>query len=176
MDAYLTIVSKRDQRAYSFREIDQSTIDRILDAGRVTRSGMNRQRWCFDVLTNAADRERLSTATWTARNLTTAPLVIAISIWGGQMGAFDAGRASQNMMLAAWSLGISSCPNGFSDTPLAAQVLATIDDQTPFIALAFGYPQTPRDPARRTPQEWVDQANRKPGESVVNRGITQTGE
>ncbi len=169
MDAYLAIVSKRDHRTYAPQVIAQAAITMILDAGRVAGSGMNRQRWRFDVLTESAERTRLSAATWTAQNLTAAPLVIVLSIWGGEMGAFDAGRASQNMMLAAWSAGIASCPNGFSDTALAAEVLKTGEDQKPFIAIAFGYPLNPRDPERRPIDEWIERANRKPATSVVRR-------
>jgi nitroreductase len=169
VDAYLAIVSKRDHRTYGPQVIDQATITKILDAGRVAGSGMNRQRWRFDVLIDDDERQRLSVAVWTAQNLTSAPVVIVLSIWGGEMGAFDAGRASQNMMLAAWSVGIASCPNGFSDTAIAAEVLQTGEDQKPFIALAFGYPANPRDPERHSIETWIERANRKPASTVVRR-------
>jgi nitroreductase len=167
MDTYLAIASKRDHRTYSDQAIDQQLITKIIDAGRVSGSGMNRQRWRFDVVTDAKDRERLSAATWTAHNLTSAPLVIVLSIWGSEMGAFDAGRAAQNMMLAAWDLGIASCPNGFSDAIHAVNLLNTAGDQKPFIAISFGYPARPRDPARYSPEQWIERANRKPVASVV---------
>ena len=36
---------------------------------------------------------------------------------------FDAGRAAQNMMLAAWGDGIGSCPNGIANPEALAAVL-----------------------------------------------------
>jgi hypothetical protein len=33
--------------------------------------------------------------------------------------------------------------------------------------LTFGYPAKPRDPARRSAEEWVARANRKPFDEVV---------
>ena len=168
MDAYLAIVSKRDLRSYASTPVDASDIDAILDAGRIAGSGVNRQRWRFDVVTTPDVKSALSSAVWSPRNVATAPLAIAISITGGEMGAFDAGRAAQNMMLAAWNLGLSSCPNGVKDVDLATRLLG-IDGEAPFIILSIGFPVTSRDPSRRTADEWVSRANRVAVDEVVHR-------
>ena len=167
MDALLAIVSKRDWRSYGGQVIDEAATNRIIDAGRMAGSGLNRQRWRFDVVATQAERDRLAEATWTAQNLRTAPLVIAISIWGGQMGAFDAGRAAQNMMLAAWNEGIVSCPNGFSDAALAASLLGTSNEESPLLAISFAYPARPSNPETRSVEDWKRRANRKARSRVV---------
>ena len=43
MDTFLAIVSKRDQRQYADREIPEEVLERILQAGRLAGSAMNRQ-------------------------------------------------------------------------------------------------------------------------------------
>jgi hypothetical protein len=42
-----------------------------------------------------------------------------------------------------------------------------MEDETPVIALSFGYPAKPRDPNVRTAEEWSRRANRKPLDEVV---------
>ena len=39
------------------------------------------------------------------------------------------------------------------------------------IVLSFGYPARPRDPQRRSPEEWSARANRKPLDELVERAL-----
>ena len=169
MDTHLTIASKRDLRAYLPDPIPDDAVDAILDAGRVAGSGVNRQRWRFDVLTAAPERSALAACVYSPQNLLTAPLVVHIACWGGLMGAFDAGRAAQNMMLLAWSRGIASCPNGIGDPDAARRVLVLPEGQDPFIAISFGRPARPVDPAARTAEDWIARARRRPEDEVIHR-------
>ena len=82
---------------------------------------------------------------------------------------FDAGRAAQNMLLAAWSEGLASCPNGIEDADLARAALDLDEEERPVIVLTFGRPERPRDPERHTAAEWSARANRKPIDDVVRR-------
>jgi hypothetical protein len=50
-----------------------------------------------------------------------------------------------------------------------ARVLGLGGDERPVIVLTFGYPARARDPQRRSPEEWIAHANRKPFEDVVRR-------
>ncbi|MGH8245413.1 MAG: nitroreductase family protein, partial [Gammaproteobacteria bacterium] len=47
-------------------------------------------------------------------NVAEAPAAIVVAI-SSPRAAFDAGRTAQNMMLAAWTLGIGTCPNTPAD-------------------------------------------------------------
>ena len=82
---------------------------------------------------------------------------------------FDAGRAAQNMMLAAWNDRIGSCPNGMPDADAVAALLDLEDGERPITVLTFGYPVRTRDPERRTAIEWLERADRKPFDDVVQR-------
>ena len=158
MDTWLAIASKRDERRYASEPIPDDVVTRILDAGRLTGSSMNRQPWEFVVVSN---RDELAEAVYAPDNLRTAALAIAIVC----DRALDAGRVAQNMMLAAWNEGVVSCPNGIRDEEAAARVVGAL----PAIVLSFGHPATPRDPLQRTPEEWSARAKRKPLDEVARR-------
>jgi nitroreductase len=60
---------------------------------------------------------------------------------------WDSGRAAQNMVLAAWELGIGSVPATVYDHALAARLLGLPPDRRCDFLLSFGYPE---DPAKLT--------------------------
>lgn len=73
------------------------------------------------------------------------------------------------MMLVAWEDGVGSCPNGIANPDQVAQLLALDDEERAMILITFGYPGHPRAPERHSSAEWVDRANRKPFDEVVQR-------
>jgi nitroreductase len=160
VDARLAIASKRDVRQYADTPVPDDVVTRILDAGRVSGSSRNTQRWEFVVVEKAQDA--LADAVYAPQNVRGAQLVVAIV---GEAGSMDVGRCAQNMMLAAWNEGVVSCPNGIKDPDAAAHIcggeVKTI--------LSFGYPANPRDPESRTADEWSAKANRKPLDELVRR-------
>ncbi len=157
METYLAIASKRDVRAYAATPIPSDVRDRILDAGRLSGSSRNTQKWEFVVVSGAA-QERLADAVYAPENVHTATLVVAIV---GEAGGFDVGRCAQNMMLAAWAEGVGSCPNGVRDPDAAADVCGG-DVKA---ILSFGYPEKHR--GERSAEEWSARANRKPLDELV---------
>ena len=163
MDTLLAIASRREDRRYDDRPIPPEVERRILEAGRVAGSAANKQPWQFLVV----DPERLAETVYEPGNLLGAKLVVVILSTG--KGGFDIGRAAQNMMLAAWNEGVGSCPNGISDRSRVVDLLNLGDGDEPVIVLSFGYPARKRDPESRTPEEWIERANRKPFDEVVKR-------
>jgi nitroreductase len=164
VDGYLAIVSRREVRNYSDRPIEQDAKRRILEAGRVSGSSANKQQWRFIAVESEDKRNRLAELVYVKDNVLKAKLIVVIAMTGS---AFDAGRAAQNMMLAAQNEGIGSCPNGTTDREAVASMLGLHAGEEPTIILTFGYPAKELDPERRTPQEWIERANRKPFEEVV---------
>ena len=167
VDAFLAVASKREVRDYDDRPLPDAVVTRILEVGRVAGSSMNRQQRRFLVLEDADLREQLAEMVYVPSNVRGAALVVAIVVHGRGPTGFDAGRSAQNMMLAAWNEGIVSCPNGMPDAERAAAALGLAGDERPVLVLSFGYPATPRDPERRSAEEWSERANRRPlGELV----------
>jgi nitroreductase len=160
VDAYLAIASKRDTRGYSDAPLAGDVRQRILDAGRLAGSSRNTQRRQF-VVPSAEEQRRLAETVYAPANVRSAAFVVAIV---GAASGFDVGRCAENMMLAAWNDGVASCPNGVRDAEAAGEIcggeVKTI--------LSFGYPARPRDPQRRSADEWSARANRRPLDELVD--------
>jgi nitroreductase len=168
MDTYLAVASKRDWRRYADRPIPHDVVKRILDAGRLSGSGVNRQPWTFVVVEDAGRKEQLAGAVFAGENIRGAALVVAIATKEGG-SAMDVGRAAQNMMLVAWNEGVTSCPNGMPDAGAVGKLLGLEGGILPVIVLSFGYPKRPVDPESKGAEEWSGEANRKPLDEVVKR-------
>lgn len=167
MDAYLAVASKREVRSYAERPVDADVERRILEAGRVAGSSKNRQARRFVVLRDPELVERATACVYASDNVRGATLVVAIVVGGKGPTSFDAGRAAQNMMLAASNEGVGSCPNGIADAAGLQAVVGHADDEQVATVLTFGYPASPRDPERLSAEEWIARADRKPYAEVV---------
>ncbi len=141
MEAYKNILSKRDSRSYSSQEISDEVLQRILQAARMAGSSKNTQPWGFIVIRVDEQKASIATCGDFANHVPNAPLVIAVVLTPGGSG-FDAGRAAQNMMLAAWDEGITSCPVALHHRECAVEALGLPEDHTPAMLLAFGYPES----------------------------------
>lgn len=160
MDAWLAIASKRDVREYAPTPIPPEVETRILDAGRVSGSSRNTQKWNFVVVRER--QQELAGTVYAPQNVANAQLVIAIV---GDAFPFDVGRAAQNMMLAAWNEGVGSCPNGVADAEAAAEICGGVVK----MIVSFGYPAKPRDVDARSADEWSARAKRAPLDELVRR-------
>ena len=142
MEAYECIVSKRDTRAYLDKPIEEEKLRQILQAGRMAGSSKNTQPTRLVLLSDRKRREEVAACAKFAQHLPSAAVGIAICL--PETGSdFDAGRAAQNMMLAAWSLGIASCPCSMHDQGCVRKALGLPEDYHVVVVLALGYP----DPA-----------------------------
>lgn len=139
METYSTIISKRDTRQYTDRPISAESLRRILQAGRMAGSSKNSQPCRFIVVRDTEQKKELSTCGQFAAYIPTAPVVIVVALAPGGR-EFDAGRAAQNMMLAAWAEGITSCAVTLHDAACAQRVLGLPRGYTVPIAIPFGYP------------------------------------
>jgi nitroreductase len=168
VDAFLAVVSKREVREYALREIEPDVERRILQAGCVSGSSKNRQARRFVVVRDQGVREEVASCVYAGDNVRGAALVVAIVVGRKGPAAFDAGRAAQNMMLAASNDGVGSCPNGIADADRLRESLEHGEDEQVATVLTFGYPQKPRrDPQSLSAEEWVRRADRKPYEEIV---------
>jgi len=168
MDAYLAVVSKREVRSYADREIEPEAERRILEAGRLAGSSKNRQARRFLIVRDGGVREEVASCVYAGDNVRGAALVVAIVVGSKGPTAFDAGRAAQNMMLAASNDGIGSCPNGVAEADRLRESLDHGEDEQVATVLTFGYPDKPRhDPQSLATEEWVRRADRRPYEQIV---------
>ncbi len=165
MDTFLTIASRRETKRFDGRPVADELVRRILDAGRLAGSGKNRQPWTFVLVEPAS----IAPFVFDPQNLDGAALAVAIVVTGKGPTSFDAGRAAQSMLLAAWSEGVGGTPNGIADRDGARALLGLSEEETLSTVLAFGYGVRQRDPSRHDAEEWSARAKRKPLEDVVRR-------
>jgi nitroreductase len=153
-DAYTAVVTKRDTRAFQATPIPDDTMRRILQAGRMAGSSKNTQPCRFVVLRDAERRAAIAQCGDFAKHVPEAPLVIAV-VLTPDGGPFDAGRAAQNMMIAAWAEGITSCPTSMHHPECAAETLGLPPEHRVAILLPFGYPRETesRSGRQRLPME-----------------------
>ena len=160
MDAYTCIISKRDTRAYDDKPIPPKALRRILQAGRMAGSAKNSQAWRFVLLEERKRKEELAACGQFAAHIPSAAAVVAV-VMPKEGRDFDAGRAAQNMMLAAHADGIATCPVSMHDQDCARRVLGLPEGHRVPIVIAFGYPPaTPRAPG----------VPRVPLDELVHRG------
>ena len=128
---------------------------------------MNKQPWRFVVIDDLGLREQVAETVYAGDNVRGAKLVVAIVVTGNP--GFDAGRAAQNMMLAAWNEGVTSCPNGMPDAEVTSKLLGLAEEERVINILTFGFPEPPRTPEDRTAADWLARAKRKAFDEVVER-------
>jgi nitroreductase len=140
------IVGKRAIRTFSASPLAAAHLDRILEAGRHAGSSKNRQRWTFIVCRDRQHLRQLGGVGPFADHVAGAAVAIALVTpdprppGSGRSILFDLGLAAENMMLAAWELGIGSVPATVYDDEIARRLLGYPDDQFCEYLLSFGYP------------------------------------
>jgi len=155
------ILSRRSIRRYEQRPIPEETLKLILEAGRRAPSAINRQPWHFIVVTEPNLKEKLSQGRYN-KFLKDAAVVI---VGCGQYGNTPADRwvpidvtiAMENMVIAAWSIGVGSCWVGAFDEKEVKELLGIPENMKILALLSMGYP------AEQPPQR-----EKKPLESIVH--------
>jgi len=140
VDAYEAIVTKRDTREYDSRPIQDFHLLRLLQAARMAGSSKNEQPIRLLVLQSQEQKDVLAACGDFTTHLPASPLVVVVVRIEGSR-PFDAGRAAQNMMIAANALGIASCPVGIQHDDAAREILGLPANQIVAMAITFGYPK-----------------------------------
>jgi nitroreductase len=148
MDTWQAINTVRVVRKFSDEPIADEHLDRILNAGRRTGSSKNDQHWAFIVIRDRDHLTELAAVGHYAGHLAGATVAIAIvtpdaSGHYNNSVMWDNGRAAQNMVLAAWELGIGSVPATVYDHELASRLLGLPEDRRCDFLLSFGHPADP---------------------------------
>jgi nitroreductase len=169
-DVWDAIRSKRMVRRFANRPLSPEHLTRIVDAGRHAGSSKNKQRWDFVVVEDRTRLGALSKVGPFAEHVAGAAAAVALvtpdpTVEGASLSlVWDAGLAAENMMLAAWELGVGSCPATVYEQSVARQVLGIPEDRWCGYVLSFGYPADPED-MRRPPKA----GGRRPLDEVMHR-------
>ncbi len=143
MDVKTAIYTKRAIREFKNQVLPEEAVEAILKAGRRAQSAKNRQPWHFIAIQDKATLKSLSQMGSFAGHLAGAALGVAIITPPMEKRfsiMFDAGQAAAYMQLAAWEMGIGSCPATIYQPDDARKLLGFPDDLHIYLALSFGYP------------------------------------
>ena len=161
MDVLEAIKERRSIRKYMYNEIEHNILVKILEAARWAPSGGNKQPWRFIVVT---DRQQIKMLKMSSPGFygEEAALVLVICLERERVSetdydlGMDLGMAAQNVMLAAYALGLGSCAIA-SFTPRAINRLLDVPDTLEVkLLISIGYPtRTPKTPPRRPLSELV---------------------
>ena len=146
MDVSQAIKMKRAVREFTDEPIPEDLLAAIVNAGRRAQSSKNTQEWHFIVVRDRDLLGELSHLGQFAKQLAGAAAAIAILTpdpAGRWSIMFDAGQAAGYMQLAAWELGIGSCPVTIFEPDKARELLGFPPDLHVRAVLSMGYPQDP---------------------------------
>ena len=148
--AWAAILRRRAIREFADRPLEAAHLERILAAGRRSGSSKNLQRWDFIVCRDRAHLAEMAKLGPFAGHIAGASVAVAL-VTPDPRGPdaplsilFDLGQAAANMQLAAWELGIGSCPATVYEPDLARELLGYPADRYCEYVLSFGYPADPR--------------------------------
>ena len=136
-DAVRTLLAVRN---YQKKPIPDAVVRRIVEAGRLTGSGMNRQPWHFVVIRDPESLRKLGAMASSGSYVAQAPLAIAVATDRTRFAVSDASRAIQSMLLTAWGEGVGSNWVGFGGLEPVKDLLGIPADLDVLAILPFGYP------------------------------------
>lgn len=144
-----TLRKVRQSRAFTDEAVTEEQLAQLLEVAQWTGSSRNTQPWHFIVLRDREQLDRVSRVRgemirWAA----TAPLAIALVITaeGEISGAFDEGRVTERLMIAARALGLGAGTAWFGDArqqAAAKELLGIPAELTARSMVVIGHP----DPA-----------------------------
>jgi nitroreductase len=141
MDAFECIATKLEVREFSPQEVPSEIRSKILEAARLTGTGMNTQHWRFIMVEKKDNLKKLAedstSGSWVA-GANFAVIVLTNPQYGFHL--IDTGRVLQNMQLTAWNQGVGSgLFTGLREDKLRGD-FAIPKELSPSVTIGFGYP------------------------------------
>ena len=141
MDAFKCIATKLEVREFSTQDISSEIRSKILEAARLTGTGMNTQHWRFILVEKKDNLKKLAedstSGSWVA-GANFAVIVLTNPKYGFHL--IDAGRVLQNMQLTAWNEGVGSgLFTGIREEKIRNDFQIP-NELTPSVIIGFGYP------------------------------------
>jgi nitroreductase len=147
------ILTRRSIRRYETKDIPEEVLQQILEAGRQAPSAANRQPIRF-VIVKDHDILKILCDSLLARFVKYAPLAIVgcadiKSLLTGKWAVVDATIAMENMVIAAWTLGVGSCWIGACNEEKVKELLKIPDKWQVIALLTLGYPTENPEPRKK---------------------------
>lgn len=140
MDTFECIATKLDVREFRSQDISAEIKSKILEAARLTGSGLNTQHWRFIVVEKKENLQKLAEDSTSGGWVSGANFaVIILTNPRYKFHMIDAGRVIQDIQLAAWNYGVTSCLfTGVQDEKLRSD-FGIPKDLNPTAIVGFGF-------------------------------------
>ena len=141
MDTFECLTTKLEVREFSAQLVQSEVRLEVLEAARLTGTGLNTQHWRFILVENKDNLKKLAhdstSGSWVAgANFA----IIVLTNPKYKFHLIDAGRVIQNMQLAAWNQGVGSgLFTGIKEAELRND-FGIPQDLSPTVIVGFGYP------------------------------------
>jgi nitroreductase len=141
MDTFECLTTKLEVREFSAQLVQSEVRLEVLEAARLTGTGLNTQHWRFILVENKDNLKKLAhdstSGSWVA-GANFAIIVLTNPKYNFHL--IDAGRVIQNMQLAAWNQGVGSgLFTGIKEVELRND-FGIPQDLSPTVVVGFGYP------------------------------------
>lgn len=144
MEVWEAIETRRSIRAYQPDPIPDDVLKRILEAGRLSPSAVNRQPWHFVIVRDENMRGKLAKNARFGKFIKESPVVIVACGDSGSSPKWytvDTAIAVQQMVLMATAEGVGSCWIGSMDKSEVSELLSIPDKWEVVAMLTLGYPR-----------------------------------
>ncbi|NSW75378.1 MAG: nitroreductase family protein [Candidatus Atribacteria bacterium] len=144
MDALEVLKTRRSVRRFRNLPVEKEKIEEIIDCARLAPSAINIQPWEFIVVTEEKKREEVARLTDYGKFIREAPVLIAVFCKDTKYYLEDGCAATENILLAAWALGLGSCWVAGDKKPYAESVrkVLQVPEGYRLVSLvALGYPE-----------------------------------
>ncbi|HZW85215.1 MAG TPA: nitroreductase family protein [Nitrososphaerales archaeon] len=144
MNAAKAVRTKLDVREFSDKPVPNPIKLSVLEAGRLTQSGINSQHWRFILVQERQGLARLARDSTSGSWVAGANFAVVICTDPAKgFHLLDAGRAVQDMQLTAWDFGVASgIYTGIREEALKKD-LGIPEKLEPTAVVAFGFPTRP---------------------------------
>lgn len=141
MDAFECIATKLDLSEYSQKEVPPDVKNKVLEAARLTGSGINSQHWRFVLVQERQNLKKLATDSTTGKWVGSANFaVLVLTDPKYNFHLLDAGRVLQDMQLAAWNYGVASRLYTGFDREAMARDFGLPSGKNLAVVVGFGFP------------------------------------
>jgi nitroreductase len=149
MEVSAAIKGRRSVRSYKNQEVENGKIEKVLEAGRLSPSANNRQKWKFIVVKDPETRKKLARAAMNQTFIAQAPVVLAacatesksVMTCGHPTYAVDVSIAFAYMLLQAYELGLGTCWIGAFREHEVKTILGVPKDVRVVALSPLGYPE-----------------------------------
>ena len=158
------LLSRKSIRRYEKREIPKDVMANILEAARQAPSAANRQPYRFIVITDNEIKKELSKGMFNKFIQDSAVTIVGCADVGGfptgKWAVVDTSIALQNMVIAAWAMGVGSCWIGDFKEDEVKQLLKIPDKWKVVSLISLGYPAEQPQPRRKKSLEEIISYNK----------------